>query len=116
MDEQKEEIVVANEKKKKKKSWTARLNEARESIRYWEKRYDEQWKRFRSLRDRIEEIDKVYPKKYFKIKFKIKANLGHEVETEEIIEDFSLNLAIITLKKNKTFPDSFQLVDVKILN
>jgi predicted nucleic acid-binding Zn-ribbon protein len=98
--------------KPKKKSLTSQIKKLKEENKRYYELIDKRWDQLNEIRNELREIEKVFPKKYFKIKYKIKANNEVMFPYEETIESFSLSLAIIKIKKNKTFPESFELVDV----
>jgi hypothetical protein len=103
-------------KVKKKKSKTTILRKLKESRDLWKEMHEEMSDKYYKLLGIHREIQKTFPKKYFKIKFKIMADDKNIYEYEEIIEDYSLNMAIKELKSNKIYPDTFELIDVKTLN
>lgn len=100
--------------KKKKKSLSSQIKRLKERIKELDKGNDRLWILYKKYEYMTEELEKLILKKYFKIKFKIKCNAGHEVEAEEMIESYTLRLAIKKLLEKRTYPNSFKLVDVKI--
>lgn len=104
------------EKKKKKKiSHTKTIKNLRTRYACLDENYWTLWNSKQKLVNYIAEIQKVFPTKYFKITFKIQANNRMIGTYTEIKKNFSLDLAIDDLKKNKTYPDTFELVDLQIL-
>ncbi len=103
-------------KKRKKKSMSSQIKELKKEIDRLRELLTKRWDVNYELERKLDKVRKVFPEKYFKVKFKIKSNSGHVVELEEIKESFSLNLAIEDIKLNKTHPNTFELVDVKVLN
>lgn len=110
-----EEIKEKPKKKKKKLSWTKKLKSLRDYTDYLSGRNDELRDEICNLQNELREIAGLIQKKYFKVKFKIKAKNEEIYEYEEIKKAYSLDGAIRLIKLNKIHPSSFELIDVKIL-
>lgn len=102
-------------KKKAKKSWTSQIKRFKERIEESHQWGQRGWNEVRRLRLIVEVLERIYQKKYFKIEYKIQSNSKNVINYNEIIHSFCLELAIEKIKLNKTYPDTFQLIDVKIL-
>ena len=100
-------------KKRKSKSLSKQLKEMRESRDELRKDYDICWQQRYALRRQLEQIETIFPKKFYKITFTIKANSGLEVNLTEIHEGYTPQLAIEKLKSNKTHPKTFKLIDIE---
>lgn len=103
------------EKPKKKISLSKQIKILREKLKRSEKRYWELWQTYRKLRDQLNSIEKILPMKYFKIEFKIKAEDEYIYTYEEMIKEYTLQTAIDKLLDDKLHPESFELIDVKVL-
>ncbi len=102
-------------KKKPKISLTSQIKKLRTEASKNRDSINTAWDEVYKLRKKLRMIETIFPKKYFKISYSIDSNSKIKVNSEEIIFDFTLELAIISLKSDKTFPDTFKLIDVKIL-
>ena len=106
---------MIKKKPAKKKSLSSQIKNLRLERQKWKKYYEDQWKISRDLRYELNNLKSLLPLKYFKINFKIKSNNGLMVEVSEIIDSYSAEMAIEKLKKNKTHPSTFELLDIKQL-
>lgn len=102
-------------KARKKKSLSAQLKDMRKDRDRWSENY---WHLHRQLLENIYICDryiKILPQKYFKISFKIKSNDGFLIEKTEVSKGVDLDFAIEFLKSSKTHPETFELIDAKVL-
>lgn len=102
-------------KKKKGKSLSAQLVSLRERLKYAENSFYEYRVQIGDLRNQLSRMKALLPLKYYKIKFKIKAQNDLVYEYTEIIEEFIAQLAIEKLLRNKMHPDTFELLDITCL-
>ena len=79
-----------------------------------QKRWDT-WEDYLKAQNELIELQRLFPKKYYEIKFKIKCNDGHIVESQEIHEGYCYKHAENHLKQNKTHPDTFELITFNCL-
>lgn len=102
-------------KKKKRKSFTAQIRELKESRDDY---YNKLWKKNRelwALEKEIDDLRALLPLKYYKINFKIKSNDGYVVPVEVVTSSYSAEMAIEKVKKGKTYPDTFELLEIKCM-
>lgn len=102
-------------KKRKKLSCTAKLKKEKEQIKYYRDLSWNRWSEIRELKNELREIEYYIKKQYYKISFKMKGRSDNIVSAVEIHKGYTLDDAIRVLKKNKLHPDTFELVDVKVL-
>jgi chromosome segregation ATPase len=100
--------------KKKKISLSAQIKKLKDRIKELEIYNQEAWDKYHELNREIDDLSGIINRKYYLINFKIKANSGEEFSYNETYEAYSLQSAIRKLKKNKTHPDTFKLIDLKI--
>ncbi len=108
---------MTDEKKPKKKiSLTRRISKLKEELEELREKYHKLWDEKWNARRKLELIEECIDNKYYKIKFKMKAANGeHIVECEEIHRGLNVHHAIEVLKINKAKPDTFELLDIKLL-
>lgn len=102
------------EKKPKKKSLTAVIKKLREDLKEQRDHYESAWREIRKLRRQVEDFERICPLKYYLIKFKIHSNSKIMQEYTEIVSSYSPTLAIIKVRLNKTYPETFELLDIKL--
>ena len=107
---------MEKKKPRKKKSMSMQIKSLRKKNNELEEWGYRGWRNYNKEKEKLEKINKILPKKYFKIKFKSQSSVGHYVESEQIRENFTLNMAIDDIKEKLALPQSFELIDVKILN
>lgn len=71
--------------------------------------------KFREFQQKINFFQKILPKKYYRIKFKIMAENELFYEYTEIKESYSTEMAIIEVKTQKLHPSTFELLDITLL-
>lgn len=108
-------LKMIKKKPAKKKSLSSQIKNLRLQSQKWEKYHEDQWQISRDLRYELNNLKSLLPLKYFKINFRIKSNDGFMVEVSEIIDSYSAEMAIKELKKQKTHPSTFELLDIKQL-
>lgn len=101
--------------KKKKISHTARIKKYKILIQDLEKSNDSLWESNHKLRTELNELRKLLPLKYYRIKFKIKANSGNIFEYQEFHQAYNITNLIEKTKFKKTYPDSLELLDITLL-
>lgn len=101
--------------KKKPKSLSAKLKDMKKERDGWHKRWRSIWDDNRKLYSELRELKSLLPVKYYKIEFKMKANTGGIYTYTENHESYTAEGAIQKLKENKTYPDTFELIDIKLM-
>ncbi len=102
-------------KKTKKKSKTAIIAALKKRIFALSGYNDELWTDYRQIRDQFVKFKVHVPLKYYKIEFKIKNNVDNISSYSEVISSYSAELAIDEVKKNKTYPDTFELTNITLM-
>ena len=108
------EELTTPKKKPKKVSFTEQIRRLKSRITDEEERSSRYWNKCKELNDRFSLFEKYFNEKYFRIKYKMKANNGNVFEYIETHKAFFLQEAIYFLLQNKTHPDSFELIDVQV--
>lgn len=102
-------------KKVKKKSLSSQLRKAKERINECEellrKRWDERMKAIESIRI----LELILPKKWYRIRFKMKGKDEKIHECQDILWSYSVEMVIAKLKNNKIYPESLELLDINLL-
>lgn len=108
---------VKVDKKKKKVSHTEQLRKLRKDRDDWREWCHENSHKLHKAEMKIIELERMLPVKFYKITFKMLAiDDKTTVEYTEIIESYSVPLAIEKLKRDKKHPKTFKMVDLKVLN
>ena len=102
-------------KKKKPKSLSRKLRDLREAYGILHRANDKYWEKIRNLRDKVAFLESLTPLHLYKIEFKIKANNENVYTFTEIKEGYTFKNAIDNLKSDKTYPDTFELVNLTVL-
>ncbi len=107
--------VKAKAQKKKKESNSALIKRLRGELAKWRENYYDEVNENSTLRSKIATLEKYLTKKFYRIKYKIRANDKQIWPCDEIVTGYSPEHAIDQLKKNKTYPDTFVLTDIQLL-
>lgn len=103
-------------KPKKRKSMSAQIKSLREENRSFRDAYYKiQYTTLPNLREEMRKLERIIPKKYYRIKYKIKAKNDLVYEYSDVIESYCAELAIEKLKSNKIHPNTFELIDITLM-
>jgi hypothetical protein len=101
--------------KRKTPSMSANIKKLRERIKESDELSTKQYYTIRELREEIRYLKQYVIFKFYRIDFKMKASSGSTFNYSEVKEAYSPQEAIEKVKKDKTYPDTFELVDIKVL-
>ena len=107
------EKTLTEKKKAKKKSSSTIIKELRERLKKY-KEAESMWRRrYHEKRVHLEELEVLFPKKYFKIAYKAKCQDGDFDKCEEICAGVTVEDAIRRLCRTLLYPDTFELIDIE---
>lgn len=107
--------MKTSDKAKKKQSQASKIKNLRIRLNKCESDYNLMWERWSDTSYELNQLRKLIPIKFYKITFKIKFNNERVLTHEEIVESYTPKLAIEKAKENKTYPKTFELIDIKLL-
>lgn len=99
-----------------------KIKSLNKEIRFLKERNNNQYNYISSIeqsidfyKDKYDDLKKLVPLKYYKIKYKSMCKDGMKRSFEETIEAHSPELSIKELKKNIIHPQCFELLDISVL-
>lgn len=100
---------------KKKISHTEQLRRLRADKDHWYTTADKHWDKIQELKMELALIDKIYPKKHYRLTHKCRTDNGNVHEYKEIIKGHNIDNAIEAYKETLIHPDSFELIDIELI-
>jgi hypothetical protein len=112
---------MTDKKVKKKLSHTAQIRSLRERLKLEEKLRANGWKNYHIARNKLNKIEMIFPKNYYRITYKSAGFRTEDPEVKieseycEILENFSPQLAIEEIISKLKWKDSFKLINIEKL-
>lgn len=107
--------MKTSDKAKKKQSQSSKIKNLRIRLNKCDSDYDSLFEEWRDIYRELNQLRTLIPIKFYKITFKIKFNDERVLTHEKIVESYTPNLAIEEAKKDKAYPETFELIDIKLL-